>query len=89
MLVGQSLLNNGGLRVPTIYAPEYADQRFQLLGVENPPGTILELRNMTFVLPDGVFDAVGPNGSVQALHSSGMMDYFELGKAARVCIINR
>lgn len=80
IITGRSVLGNGGLRIPTVFAPLYSGYKFMLQAVESPPGTTLELRNMTVVIADGVFTE---------LHSSGMMDYFDLGTAARVCFMNR
>lgn len=84
IIAGKSVLGNGGLRVPTIFAPEYSGYKFQVQGVEQPPGTILEFRNMTIVMPDAVFDSPETN-----FQESSIMDYFDMGTSARVCFLNR
>lgn len=77
---GRSNLGNGGLRVPTIFAPEYAGYRFEVAGVDFPPGAILEMRNMTVVLPGVAFNE---------LDASPLFEYFTMGQSARVCFMNR
>ena len=68
------------LRIPTIFAPFYSGYKFQLEGREAPPPTTLHLSNMTLLVA---------NATYANLPTSGMMDYFDLGTSARVCVTNR
>jgi hypothetical protein len=67
-------------RIPTIFAPFYSGFRFKLAGREVPPGTSLFLTNLTFLVA---------NGTYENLFTSGMMDFFSFGTAARMCVLNR
>jgi hypothetical protein len=67
-------------RIPTIFAPFYANTRFNLEPRETPPGTTLHLTNMTFMIA---------NATYGSLSASGVMDYFEFGTSARACMTNR
>lgn len=80
IISGRSNLGNGGLRIPTVFSPEYAGYTFQMVGVDFPPGAILEMRNMTVVLPGVAF---------KDLDASPLFDYFTIGNAGRVCFMNR
>ena len=67
-------------RIPTVFAPFYAGTRFVLGDRQAPPGVTLHFANVTLLLPNvtytGVFD-------------SGFMDFFEMGRFARMCFSNR
>jgi hypothetical protein len=67
-------------RIPTIFAPFYSGFKFKLAGRDSPPGTTLFLNNLTFLVA---------NGTYEDLFTSGMMDFFSFGTAARMCVSNR
>jgi hypothetical protein len=67
-------------RIPTVFAPFYSGCKFRLAERESPPGTTLFLTNLTLLVA---------NGTYESLFTSGMMDFFSLGTAARICVANR
>jgi hypothetical protein len=67
-------------RIPTIFAPFYSGFKFRLAGRESPPGTTLFFTNFTILVA---------NGTYENLFTSGMMEYFDFGTAARLCVANR
>lgn len=83
-LIGESVLDTLSTvrprRIPTVFAPFHAGTKFRVEGRESPPRTTLTFSNMTLLMPD-----VAYTSSFQ----SGFMDYFDLGRSARICFMNR
>ena len=75
-----SLSDKQPKRIPTVFNPFYSGFKFRLVARESPPGTTLHFSNMTLMVQNATYDS---------LATSGVMDFFEFGDSARVCITNR
>lgn len=67
-------------RIPTVLSFFHTGTKFRIEGSTSPPGASLYFSNVTVLVA---------NASFAYLHSSGIMDFFELGKIARFCFMNR
>lgn len=63
-----------------MFAPFHAGAKFSLQGRDTPPGTTLAFSNVTPLLP---------NATYAGIFDSGLMEFFDLGRSARVCFTNR
>lgn len=68
------------VRLPIVYAPFHAGIVFPVQGTASAPGATLHFSNVTFLVSNATYDALG---------ASGAMDFFALGSYARVCFSNR
>eukprot|EP00892_Ulva_mutabilis_P007870 jgi/Ulvmu1/5455/UM226_0003.1 len=66
-------------RIPTVFAPFRAGTIFQVDGQDTPPGVTLNFSNMTLFMPDVIYEDI---------YTSGLMEYFQFGRSARVCFTN-
>ena len=67
-------------RIPTVFAPFHAGVKFALGARQAPPGVTLHISNVTLLLPNVTYSGV---------FESGFMDFFEMGRFARMCFTDR
>jgi hypothetical protein len=67
-------------RIPTVLSFFHTGRRFVIASSASPPGVSLYFSNMTVLVANSTFTN---------LHSSGIMVFFELGRIAQFCFLNR
>lgn len=67
-------------RIPTISAPFYSGYKFELEDKSQPDCTISHFTNITTMIA---------NDTYEHLATSGLLDFFQLGTYAVICITNR